>query len=249
MTEQLGPPRLPQGLRSTGDPVDGNPFVNDDPRYRIWEKATREAETENSLVISDYLEYPPRTTPSSRKAFLLDLSAKKFDLWAKRGLQVVWNTSALGDYDEWLFKFAESWLEKVATHRPAEVDFEVFLIELQTILIVRREHWKIQARRYLAAFQTHSRNLKLEKSRKGKDKAPSFFVAVNLLRKNRDLTLVAFCRWMDSKSEQFRGVPKYKPPTNWKVQSFYEQYRKRPNTVSRFLSTVRKYLHESPPQR
>jgi hypothetical protein len=71
-------------------------------------------------------------------------------------------------------------------------------------------------------------------------KPQCFELAVEQLRKNSELTLVEFCRLMDRKAAQFPNSQKYLPPKSWRVRSFFEQYKKRSNTVSRFLSDVRK---------
>ena len=76
-------------------------------------------------------------------------------------------------------------------------------------------------------------------------KAPCFAAAVELLTKKPDLALLEFCRQMDAKAEQYPSALKYKPPSGWKVRSFYEQYKKRSNTISRFLSDVRKHIRAS----
>jgi hypothetical protein len=81
--------------------------------------------------------------------------------------------------------------------------------------------------------------------KRARPKPPCFAVAVKLLKQNRDLELVQFCREMDSKAAQYPSVLKYKPPTNWKVPTFFKQYQKRSNTVSRFLSEVRKHIRAS----
>jgi hypothetical protein len=75
--------------------------------------------------------------------------------------------------------------------------------------------------------------------------APCFGFAVELLSNNPNLTLVQLCREMDLKAAQYPSAPRYKPPTTWRVRTFYEQYQKRSNTVSRFLSDVRAHIKGS----
>jgi hypothetical protein len=72
-----------------------------------------------------------------------------------------------------------------------------------------------------------------------------FAVAVELLRKNPNLKLIEFCRAMDTKAEQYPSALKYKPPKAWGVSTFFDQYRNRSNTVSRFLSDVRRHIETS----
>lgn len=70
-------------------------------------------------------------------------------------------------------------------------------------------------------------------------RALCFEAAIALLSKKPHLSLVQFCREMDSNAEKFRSAPKYRPPESWETRTFYEQYQKRANTVSRFVSAVR----------
>lgn len=74
-------------------------------------------------------------------------------------------------------------------------------------------------------------------------KTPCFESAIEQLRKNSGLKLLEFCQLMDRKADQFRRTQKYLPPTSWGVRSFCEQHKKRSNTVSRFLSEVRKAIN------
>ena len=70
-------------------------------------------------------------------------------------------------------------------------------------------------------------------------KPPCFETAVALMKKKPNLSLVQFCREMDSNAEKFRSAVKYRPPESWYVPTFHAQYQKRSNTVSRFVSAVR----------
>jgi hypothetical protein len=77
-------------------------------------------------------------------------------------------------------------------------------------------------------------------------KAPCFAAAVALLKKDPKLPLVEFCREMDFRAAQYPSGQKYKPPVSWNARTFYDQYRVRSNTVSRFLSEVRKHIAADP---
>ena len=46
MANTLEPNELPGGFQSTGDPVDGNPFLEDHPKHHAWADATFSAEEE-----------------------------------------------------------------------------------------------------------------------------------------------------------------------------------------------------------
>jgi hypothetical protein len=77
------------------------------------------------------------------------------------------------------------------------------------------------------------------RKRAPRSRPPCFETAVALFTKKPNLSLIQFCRDMDSNAEKFRSALKYRPPESWRTRTFYEQYRKRANTVSRFVSTVR----------
>jgi hypothetical protein len=79
----------------------------------------------------------------------------------------------------------------------------------------------------------------LKRKRPPRPRPLSFEAAIALLSKKPHLSLVQFCREMDSNAEKFRSAPKYRPPESWETRTFYEQYQKRANTVSRFVSAVR----------
>jgi hypothetical protein len=85
------------------------------------------------------------------------------------------------------------------------------------------------------------------KRRVSRPKPQCFIEAARLLRLrgNKGLGVVDFCRLMDSKAEQYPTTEKYKPPASWDVRTFYEKYLQRPNTVSRFLSAVRKHVKDT----
>jgi hypothetical protein len=108
---------LPAGLDSP-DPIDTNPFPADDPRQRVWQEATIRAEQEvheaNAIYMKMRTEPPESGHPY--ESLLLTLACygylilATFDAWAFRGLHVVWSDAALSDFDQWLAKYANSWL-------------------------------------------------------------------------------------------------------------------------------------------
>jgi hypothetical protein len=139
--------KLPAGLLSTGDPVDGNPFPTDDPRHNVWADATLRAEEELCRFNSDSLK-GWRFDPKGPAPWMVNFASGKFDIWAKRNIQVVWSDGAVRDYDRWLFDYAESWLQVMSKGRLTVTDTETLLVQLRARLIERREHWRAEARRY-----------------------------------------------------------------------------------------------------
>jgi hypothetical protein len=83
----------------------------------------------------------------------------KFDIWAKRGVHVVWSERYEESFAHWLEKYANAWLNEVAHFFPSELgDIGWLLDELRKRLIGRIEYWKSEARRYLIE-QAGDRNL------------------------------------------------------------------------------------------
>jgi hypothetical protein len=141
--------KLPAGLQSSGDPVRKNPFPNEDPRHKVWEDATHDAEEELHRFNSGHLKTRP--DPSDLGvSWMCDLVVGKFDIWAKRGVQVLWSDDAVRTYDKWLLNYAQSWLRKIRAFFPTSIPIETLLRELRLRLIARVEWWKGEARKYVA---------------------------------------------------------------------------------------------------
>lgn len=157
MAEPLDLLRIPEGLRSSGDPVVGNPFRDHDPRYIVWADATRCAEQElrafNAAGMGTLHEVQPRTPDEARRVLVAhqgQLVTSKFDIWAKRGVHVVWSEPDEQSFGKWLEHYANAWLNEIKQFFPAEVGDTGWLLEkLRPLLIARIEYWKSEARRYL----------------------------------------------------------------------------------------------------
>ena len=140
--------KLPESLRSTRDPCDGNPFSDLNPRHAVWAAASRVAEEEVSRVGAQYLHGASQSVTLDELADLdLWWAAARFDVWAKRGVCVVWSEPELHAYDEWLFTYAENWLTTLesSSRFPTEV-----LGRIRTQIVGRMLYWKAEARRYRA---------------------------------------------------------------------------------------------------
>jgi hypothetical protein len=173
--------QLPANLRHAGDPVDGNPFPADDVRHKIWQKATLNAEEEVCRVNSEFL----KRSPTGQQGFVewlrqgkvasaaqyfaastLALCVAKFDIWAKRGIQIVWSENAVQAYDQWLFNFAQGWLD--AQEESGHLPYSA-LLDFRSRLIERVEYWKAEARRYLS-----EQRKEVDRLRTGEEQAESF---------------------------------------------------------------------------
>src|SRR6516162_7865135 len=103
--------RLPDTLASSGDPVDGNPFRVQSVLHEVWKEATLKAEEEICRVNSDSMSL---LTPENALDWLPTLVTAKFDVWAKRNIQVVKSDAAVQHYDQWLLGYANSWIDEVS---------------------------------------------------------------------------------------------------------------------------------------
>jgi len=164
VVETTPPPRdwsdlltLPEGLRHSGDPVEGNPFPDGDPRHKVWDDATREAEEQWCRLNSE-----PEITQADRSDVLIDSVcqrfAGRFDVWARRGVHVVWSDAAVSTYDQWLINYAEAWLQDVYANKlySRVVPLHHLLNALRLVLTKRANWWKAEARRYLAERKDHA---------------------------------------------------------------------------------------------
>jgi hypothetical protein len=166
-THETNPFSLPGGFASAGDPIDGNPFPTGDPRHKVWQQATLMAEEELCRLNSKFLRGKPTGQEGFAKwmeqnkwvsaredftAWVLSLCVAKFDIWAKRGIQVVWSADSLRAYDQWLFNYAQAWLE---AQRKSGHLTDGALFDLRSRLAEHVEWWKGEARRYLAAQKAH----------------------------------------------------------------------------------------------
>jgi hypothetical protein len=151
--------RIPVGYGKSADPIEINPFAKNDPRHGVWDGATLRAEEEVSRLNSKLIARSKHLTWNGETALEIAINQvcenalPKFDIWAKRNIQVVWSTQDAEGYALWLVNYAEAWLksyrEQFRVHRPPIVSTRNVLHELRTRLIGRIEWWKAEARRYL----------------------------------------------------------------------------------------------------
>jgi len=120
------------------------------------------------------------------------------------------------------------------------------------IAVIESEH---QRRRVVDAFKTQcfiesSKSAEttltpLKQKRTPRAKPPCVAEAVKIIAKNPRITPTEFCKAIDGKAQSHPSQEKYKPPTRWEVKTFFDQYYKRPNTVSRFLTSARTLASQS----
>jgi hypothetical protein len=139
---------LPKSLAESNDPVDGNPYTAAHPAHRVWLAATRRAEAEICRLNADA---HVSLTAETAIEWMPTLVAAKFDVWAERGVKVVWTDQAEREYAAWLVDYANAWIESMdrffASH-PPPFPHGVILAELRRRLGARGQHWRAEALRY-----------------------------------------------------------------------------------------------------
>jgi hypothetical protein len=140
--------RLPESLAESGDPIEGNPYPIEHRAHQVWMDATRQAEMEMSRINSDASAL---LIPATADEWMPQQVIAKFDVWARRGLQVVWTDDTVREYDRFLVDYANAWIESVsrllAARRPP-FSSESHLADLRRRLAARVHHWKVEARRH-----------------------------------------------------------------------------------------------------
>jgi hypothetical protein len=140
--------RLPEGMQSAGDPIEGNPFPETARRNQVWSDATHKAEEELCRFNARLLTERPAPEAENYADWMIALIVGKFDIWAKRGVHVVWSDNEVRAYDQWLFNYAQEWLESARSF-PILGQTESLLNELRLRLMERMEFWKAEGRRYV----------------------------------------------------------------------------------------------------
>jgi hypothetical protein len=140
--------RLPDNLADVGDPESGNPFSNDNPRHQVWADATRAAEEEICQINA---EASGALTPENVYTWQSELIAKKFDVWARRTIHVIWSDVELRWFDKWLVRYVNSWIDAVYEQHEKNLpqhSVDALMITLRNGLAARLHFWKGEARRY-----------------------------------------------------------------------------------------------------
>jgi len=145
---------LPSAFTATVDPVEENPFPVTNPRHARWAEVTRIAEAKVFEINSHHLALPISTDEVEVAARMMALIVFKFDVWAERGMNVVWSDPEIRLFDQWLVNYANNWLALARDHPPPIVALDAFLGPLRMKLGSRVEHWKAEARQYVAAYMT-----------------------------------------------------------------------------------------------
>jgi hypothetical protein len=151
MEEGRNPPErlaLPKSFAESDDPVEGNPYPTEHPAHRVWSEATRKAQAEICRINADA---SMTLTPDSAEVWAQTLLFAKFDVWARRGVQVVWTDQVEREYAAWLVEYANAWIESMSrffTSHPPPFPPDMILADLRSRLGARVHHWRAEALQY-----------------------------------------------------------------------------------------------------
>ena len=131
------------------DPIVGNPLRTNDVRHEFWATATALAEEKVCLLRAGFLQSKPISLEAAISA-RLQLMTRQYDVWSQRGLSVVLERAAIQDYEQWLANYAAATLKTWSEAIPNDPVPIGFTEVMQHALLARREHWKAEARRFVA---------------------------------------------------------------------------------------------------
>ena len=215
--------RLPETFAESGDPIEGNPYPTEHPAHQVWMDATRKAEMEVSRINA---QAPSLHNLADDNEWMPTLVVAKFDAWARRGLQVVWTDEAVHQYDGWLVRYANTWIESVSRlltlHAPP-FPSEVALADLRSRLGARVHHWKAEARRYRIQQEAQAAATAPNVQKPPSDElVERRRLAVRKFRDDHDLDAVGFARTVGISDSVVRAIvredwKRFKPGTQEKL--------------------------------
>ena len=109
-----------QSRWSHRDPLEGlNLFPPGAPGHAIWTTATDAARDRLRAMDAAMIDSAQVTLDRVvYRAQLFDLAAGRFAIWTERGLAVISTEDACRDYERWLDRYIENWLQYVAETCP-----------------------------------------------------------------------------------------------------------------------------------
>lgn len=161
----MNPPRLPETLFQSQDPIDGNPFAADDVRHDVWKRATARAEQAVHRFHSRLLEQQGAAgMQPDFQSFVANLVIGRFDIWANRTLSTVDTEEAATAYVGWLREYADASLQAVdhglRRHQlisPEDLETDRIVEDLELRLIARVEHWRAEMPVQIAKWEAYWR--------------------------------------------------------------------------------------------
>src|SRR5260370_37891864 len=77
-------------------------------------------------------------------AFIVHLVVSKFDIWAERAINIVWNYADIEAYEQWLFVYTQAWIDSLQENgEPPSI-----LLAVRSSVIRRLEYLRAEARSY-----------------------------------------------------------------------------------------------------
>ena len=113
------------------DPVQGNPFPVDDQRHEAWARATRVAQLDLHRLKQRTLEKPRPQSPEEDQHLLIEFIFRRFQIWAKRGLSVVWTYECARAYERWLDAYMQAELAYWEENCRAAFQKQIFFVGTQ----------------------------------------------------------------------------------------------------------------------
>lgn len=142
-------------------------------------------------------EAPSSLTLATADAWMPTMVIAKFDAWARRGVQVVWTHEAVQQYDGWLVRYGNGWIESVSrlltSHAPP-FPLERVLADLRRRLAARVHHWKAEARRYRIQQEAHAAAIAEVQRPPSAQLVERRRLAVRKYRDDHDLDAVGFAQ-------------------------------------------------------
>jgi hypothetical protein len=135
------------------DPVQENPFSKDDQRHKVWEKSTRSAELELHRLKQEILGRPQPKNVEQDQDLHLEFIFRRFQIWAKRGISVVWSYSCVRAYEAWLASYFQAEMKLWREQCPRGFNSESFLSELEKKLLQACAYWSGNAMENVAALE------------------------------------------------------------------------------------------------
>lgn len=134
----------------------------------------------------------------------------KFDVWARRAVQVVWTDEAVEQCDAWLVDYANAWIDSVSrllSSHPPPFPPESVLVDLRRGLAARVLHWKAEARRYRLQQEARASAATAEVQRPPSDQlVERRRRAARKYRDDHDLDTVGFARTVGISDTVVRAI-------------------------------------------
>jgi hypothetical protein len=129
------------------DPIGSNPAPEGHPAHKIWEDATQEALEEVFRLNARMLGSQPG--PEGIANWSIELSFRKYQIWAKRNLCIVRRDQDARAYEQWLDDYMQAWIDSSGGRFPDVMP------ELKAQLLRACNYWKGNAWAQFRALKRH----------------------------------------------------------------------------------------------